>query len=496
MKSDLDILLVHPNASNKIYQDLSKDFSAIEPPIWAAMIAKFLLNKGYKVDILDCEANRLNAIEAGKIIGVAKPRFVGVVVYGQQPSASTQNMVGAIELMKQVDMYGIPRIYLGAHPSALPKKTLLDDKRAFVCEGEGPYTLDALLQVDIFNEEELSTVPGLWYYDLENEEIKNTKPAPLITDLDKELPGLAWDLLPMDKYRTSNWHSWTNECDNQPFAAVYTSLGCPYKCTFCMINSPFGGSGFRYWSPEVMIKEFDKIAEMGIKNVKIADEMFVLNPKHFMALCELLIERDYGFNIWCYARVDTVKEKYLKTMKKAGINWVGLGIESGDVDVRQGVVKGKFQDLNIVDIVNKIHDHGINIGANYIFGLPNDTKESMQNTLDLAIALNTDWANFYCAMAYPGSKLHEEFSANNPEVLPEHSDYPGWIGYSQHAYETYNLPTETLTPGEVLAFRDEAFIKYFTNSDYVSRMTDKYGATFTTELDRMLSHTLKRKFIA
>ena len=98
-------------------------------------------------------------------------------------------------------------------------------------------------------------------------------------------------------------------------------------------------------------------------------------------------------------------------------------------------------------------------------------------------------------MAYPGSKLHEEFSKNNPEALPEHSEYPGWIGYSQHAYETYNLPTETLAPGEVLAFRDKAFIKYFTNPEYVSRMTDKYGDMFTAELDRMLSHTLKRKFI-
>jgi anaerobic magnesium-protoporphyrin IX monomethyl ester cyclase len=261
-----------------------------------------------------------------------------------------------------------------------------------------------------------------------------------------------------------------------------------------MINSPFGGSGFRYWSPEVMIKEFDKIAELGITNVKIADEMFVLNPSHFMSLCDLLIERDYNFNIWCYARVDTVKEKYLETMKKAGINWVGLGIESGDANVRKGVVKGKFQDLNIVEIVDKIHDHDINIGANYIFGLPNDTKESMNTTLDLALSLNTDWANFYCAMAYPGSKLHEEISKKSPEVLPEYTGYPGWIGYSQHAYETYNLPTETLSAGEVLAFRDKAFIKYFTNPEYIKRMTNKYGKVFTQELDRMLSHTLKREF--
>ena len=246
-----------------------------------------------------------------------------------------------------------------------------------------------------------------------------------------------------------------------------------------------------------MIKEFDRIADMGITNVKIADEMFVLNPNHFMSLCDLIIKRGHKFNMWSYARVDTVKPKYLKTLKKAGINWLGLGIESGDVNVRKGVVKGKFEDLNIVNIVDKIHSHGINVGANYIFGLPTDTKETMQTTLDLAKELNTDWANFYCAMAYPGSPLHRQVSEDHPTDLPEmNEDFvgsPPWLGYSQHAYETYNLPTNLLRRDEILKFRDKAFIEYFTNDSYVKRMTDKYGKAFTSELDHMLSFNLKRK---
>ena len=95
-------------------------------------------------------------------------------------------------------------------------------------------------------------------------------------------PGMAWDLLPdLSKYRTAGWHSWPNKSDKSPFAAIYTSLGCPYQCSFCMINiinrtdsSPDVASAdsniFRYWNPDFMIKEFDKIAEMGVKNVKIA----------------------------------------------------------------------------------------------------------------------------------------------------------------------------------------------------------------------------------
>ena len=73
---------------------------------------------------------------------------------------------------------------------------------------------------------------------------------------------------------------------------------------------------------------------------------------------------------------------------------------------------------------------------------------------------------------------------------------PTWVGYSQHAYETYNLPTKTLKREEILKFRDEAFVEYFTNDAYVNRMTEKYGKAFTSELDHMLSHTLKRKTLS
>ena len=96
-----------------------------------------------------------------------------------------------------------------------------------------------------------------------------------------------------------------------------------------------------------------------------------------MKLCELLHERRYDFNIWAYARIDTVKEEYLGTLKKAGVNWLALGIESGNKVVRKDVVKGKFTEVNIRDLVEKIQGHGINVIANYIFGLPEDNHETM-----------------------------------------------------------------------------------------------------------------------
>ena len=496
----LDALFIHPNASKKIYQDLSKDLSAIEPPIWAALLANHVRAKGYNVKILDCEAERLDSSAAAQIIDKHNATLNVIVVYGQQPSASTQNMQGVRDLLNELKskFSNNKTLLVGLHPSAVSRKTLEEEKTDFVCQGEGPHTITTLLQVVMDDPAELQKVPGLWYR--ENDEIKFTLPAPVIPqkDLEKELPGLAWDLLPMDKYRTANWHAMSNDNQRQPFASLYTSLGCPFKCSFCCINAPFGNNNlensfgnpsFRYWDPDFIIGEFDKIYKMGIKNVKIADEMFVLNKRHFMEICNKLIEREYNFNIWAYARIDTVKEEYLQTLKKAGVNWLALGIESGNKVVRSDVVKGKFTEVNIRDLVKKIQDAGINIIGNYIFGLPEDNLETMEETLQLALDLNCEFANFYCAMAYPGSKLFLEALKEGWE-LPD-----SYVGFSQHAYETKPLPTKYISAKEVLKFRDEAFDKYYNNKEYLESIREKFGNETYNGIKNMISYKLKRKLL-
>lgn len=499
--SKLDVLFVHPNGAPIIYQELSKTYSAIEPPIWAALMANNTRKNGWTTQLLDCEAERLNATESADAIGTLNPRLVAIVIYGQQPSASTQNMAGTNALLAELkERYGrFKTVLIGLHPSAVSRQTLGDEQTDFVCQGEGPHTVNALLSVDMNDTSQLATVPGLWYR--EDGKIVCTKPAPIIAqeDLANELPGMAWDLLPMDKYRTSNWHAMTNNDDRTPFASLYTSLGCPFKCSFCCINAPFGNNNlenwdygrnkFRYWDPEYVIKEFEQLHQMGIRNVKLADEMFVLYKNHFMKLCELLHERRYDFNIWAYARIDTVKEEYLETLKKAGINWLALGIESGNTVVRKDVIKGKFTEVNIRDLVEKIQDHGINVIGNYIFGLPEDNVETMQDTLDLAADLNCEFANFYSAMAYPGSKLYLDALKENWK-LPD-----TYVGYSQHSYETMPLPTKHIAAAEVLKFRDEAFLKYYKNTEYLDMIESKFGLPTRSGIEDMTKIKLKRKIL-
>lgn len=495
----LDILFVHASASKKIYQDLSKDFSAIEPPIWAGMLASHCLKHGFGAEVLDCEALGLDDAQAAQKVKEFNPRVVCFVVYGQQPSASSQNMEGMVALAQVVRAASGPDIkivFVGGHIAALPRDVLLNHSFIdMVCQNEGVYTISNLLKTNL--KDKLDQVAGLGYRD--NGRIILNLPSPIVSkeDLPTELPGIAWDKLPMNRYRTSLWHSYPNDCRRQPFAAVYTSLGCPMRCSFCMINIinrqeneySDGSAIFRYWDPEFIIKEFDQLAALGIKNIKIADELFVLNVNHFMKLCELIIQRGYDFNIWCYSRVDTVKEKFLETLKKAGVNWLALGIESANTKVRKDVTKGRFEDVDIRDMVKKIRAHDINVIANYIFGLPEDNKDTMQMTLDLAMELNTEEGNFYSAMAYPGSPLHGQAKKEGWK-LPDR-----YAGYSQHSYYCQPLPTKYLTAAQVLAFRDEAWMKYHTNPAFLDLITRKFGSRAAEETLKSTKIKLKRKIL-
>src|SRR5438045_2637501 len=120
--------------------------------------------------------------------------------------------------------------------------------------------------------------------------------------------------------------------------------------------------------------------------------MFVLNQRHVLAICDLLIERNYGLNIWAYARVDTVKDGMLDKLKRAGFNWLALGIEAADEHVLIDANK-RYRVDEVYDTVSRIQQAGINVIGNYIFGLPEDTSETMKSTLDLALDLNCEFGN-------------------------------------------------------------------------------------------------------
>ncbi len=491
--SSIDLLLVTPPSRMEVYQGLSNSLAAIEQPVWSTLIANYARSKGFSVEILDSEADGLTHEGTAQKAASLNAVLTVFVIYGQQPSASTQCMPAgrkSCEIFQTLSAQ--PTIVMGTHASALPKRTLLEEPYDYVVWGEGPETITGLLSQLKKSDRSLADVPGLCYKD-DASTVHLNAMAPKIKDLDLELPLQAWDLLDMSKYKAHNWHCFDDLDSRGSYASLQTSLGCPYKCSFCCINAPFGGNGIRYWSPECILNQIDILHnEYGVKNIKIPDEMFVLNKKHVLGICDGLIERDYGLNIWAYARIDTLHPIFLSKLKKAGFNWLGLGIESGSDHVRDGVVKGRFGNEDIAETVNRVRAEGIYVGANYIFGLPDDTFKSMQQTLDLAIELNTEWANFYCAMAYPGSTLYD-VALDTGQMLPDSEGGPGWIGYAQHAYECLPLPTKTLSAEEVLTFRDNAFDAYFQNPAYLEMIEKKFGEDVRLHINDMCAHSLKRK---
>lgn len=482
----LDLLIVNPGATHGIYGPLGDNLVAVEPPLWCRLIADYVRTRGCAVKICDMEAERLSPEAVARLAKLLSPRLICVAVYGHQPSASTQQMVGAGAVCTAKKKLGgsIPIIMVGGHPSALPERTLTEESVDFVCEGEGPETVWRLLDTSF----ELEKVPGLVYR--VGTRIKKNPSAPLI-DVNF-LKGGAWDLLPMHLYRAHNWQCFGQmERRDQPYASIYTTLGCPYKCNFCCINAPFKSNRYRMRAAEDVIQEIKHLYwHYGVRTFKIVDEMFVLNERHYTAICQELIDSGISndLNIWAYARVDTVKPETLAMFRAAGFRWLALGIESGSKHVRDGAQKALKND-DIIGTVRAIQAADINVIGNYIFGLPDDTWDSMQETLSLAVELNTEFANFYCAMAYPGSQLYTDAQKNGWK-LPD-----TWGGYSQHNAQCTPLPTDKLTAREVLQFRDEAFLGYFTTHRYLRMVETKFGRETLEHVKQMTTYKLRRNLL-
>lgn len=489
MLENVDLLIIKPGSPKKIYGDLSHSFVAIEPPVWGGMVATVVREKGYSVKMIDMETEDLGVDEITDKIIKENPLLVDIVVMGPNPSASSTPLMpitrALLNSLKEKNP-NIKTILTGIHPSALPERTLREEKTDFVGQGESFYTILGLLEVLKSGKHDYK-IKGLCY--LEDAKFVSNGWGEIIKD-PKELPAVAWDLIEMDKYRAHNWHCLTHLKERSPYAVIYTSLGCPYNCAYCNIRTLYDGNpGIRFRRPEDIILEIDTLVKKyKVKNIKFLDELFAINEARVDSVCDPIIERGYDLNIWAYARINTVNEKMLQKMKKAGINVLCYGIESGSQKVRTGVDKLGFDQEQIKNVIKMTKDADINILGNFIFGLPDDDLESMAETFNLAKELNCEYINFYVAMAYPGSKLYED----SVKVGVKLSD--NWLGFAQLSPEALPLPTKYLSGAEVLRFRDRAFKEYFSSPDYLKMIEEKFGPELVVHIKEMLKHEIKRKY--
>jgi len=501
----LDVLFVEADSSGVAYQDLGKIYAAIETPTWSLLLAQSCRAKGYGVGILDQTAERLSDLDALKRIQDAKPRLAVFVVYGQNPNSGTTNMIGASRLACVLKKTApeIKICFVGSHSSALPKEVLALPWVDLVLLNEGVYALHNLLATNL--EDHVSHVKGIAHK--ANGVLAINDPQPVVPHerMDYDLPGYAWDLLPYDQkpfdlYRAHFWHAEFSHLKRTPFAAIYTSLGCRFACDFCMINIvnrvdnsdrvvSANSRNMRYWSPEFITKEFEKLAGYGVETVRISDEMFFLDKRYYEPLLENIIDRGLRFRMWSYSRVDTVKKEFLDLFKRAGIGWLALGVEAGNQMVRKEVSKGSFKDVNIREVIREVRGSGLNVISNYIFGFPDDTMTTMKQTLDLALELCTEMVNMYPCQALPGSPLYNT-AKDMGWKLPDSPE-----GFAFLSYESLPLPTKHLSAAEVLRFRDYSWQTYFTHPPFLKLIESKFGTEERRNIEAMSRIKLRRKIL-
>lgn len=382
------MLVVNPN--NRLRGNLS----AIEPPLWAGLIASY-----HNADILDAEGLAFSLNDTEDYIRGSGETDILIVVMGNNPSvSSTPKMPVAETLADRIKDLNVS--LTGIHPIAVGSK------------------------------------------------------YPVIKTPFKGFPMMPWHNLPMHLYRAHNWHC-LDGSPRSPYASIYTSLGCPYDCYYCNIHTLYGGRSVQFRPIPDILKEVDILTtQYSVRNIKIWDELFALKENRVIEICEGL--KDYNLNIWAYARLDTITEKMLKAMKSGGINWLAYGFES--------VSDPKF----VKDTETKIQitqDAGINIIANFMFGLPDTTVDDDSASFMFAKKHLFEWVNFYTALPYPGSKWYED-------VKPDKD----WGKYNQY--------------GQDNRFRNVAFSDYFTNPEYLSMITKKFGCQSRSQVTEMLKQTI------
>jgi radical SAM superfamily enzyme YgiQ (UPF0313 family) len=364
--------------------------ATIYPPLGIAYIAAVLRNHSVECKIIDANVLGLSTEEIlGQIVRF-KPDLVGISLSLFTVRAGKELCAAIAELPDIKVCFG--GVYASSHFESLLQSTKAD----YVITGEGEFSL-----LELCEGKAISGVDGLAYVTADNLVVH--KPRALIDDLDC-LPLPAYDLLPP-------FSAYKSRIRRSPMAAIITSRGCPFNCSYC--NSNVFGKKFRARSPESVISEIELLVrEFKVRQIDVLDDNFTLHIPRAERILDLIIEKkfDIAINLQNGVRADRVTLPLVKKMKKAGVFKVGFGVESGNRGVLEKIVKGL--DLKKVKIANTwFKNERISTSAFFMVGLPYDTEATVEETIQFALDLDPDIANFSIFVPLPETKIFDELRA-------------------------------------------------------------------------------------
>ena len=384
----IEIIFVNPYPENAY--GINK--GTIEPPLGIGYLAAIAEENSVSCKIIDANVLRIKTDDLFFEIKKYKPKIVGISLnlYSYQVSLKLTDMIK--EAFGQIVV-----ILGGATPSSTPLKTINACKADAVVVGEGEETFREI--IDNYKKEKplFKDVNGLVYKD--RGEIVKNNPRDFIKDIDK-IPFPAYHLFP-------DFNIYKRRARKNPVAPLLTSRGCPYQCVFC--SKDVFKNVCRMRSPENLIKEIDMLVKRyGVRQIDILDDNFTINKNRTERILDLIIERDYNlyFNLQSGIRTENLDQNIINKMKRAKIWKVSIGIESGDYLMLKKIKK--HLDLNrALEIASMIKKAGIELYGFFMVGLPGDTPEKMQKTIDFAIKMDPDIANFCITIPFPGTELYD-----------------------------------------------------------------------------------------
>jgi len=423
----------------------------LRAPDWLAYATAVLEKEGFKTELYDFPALEW---EKNKIISLVKEKKPDFVVL----DSTTPSIYSDIECAQMVkDNSQAKVIMVGPHISTLAEETLKTANGAvdIACIGEYDYTIKDIVQ----NINNLNTVKGIAYY--QNGQVIKTSQRPLIENLD-ELPFPAWHHLNLLHYFDGG--------KLYPYIDIISGRGCPNLCTFCLWPQVMHGFKYRFRSPENVVDEMEYDIKLCPQIFKgeffFEDDTFTVNKERALAICEEILKRNLKITFSVNARTDTADLEMFKMMKKAGCRELLVGFESGVQSILDNVHKNTTleQSRTFMELAKtaKLEVHGC-----FVIGLPGETKQTAEETINFAMGLNLDTLQFSGAVPFPGTKF---FDLAEQQGWLKFKDWSKWLSTGE---QIGLVEYPGITEAEINHYVDLGLKKFYFRPSYMIKFLFK-----------------------